>query len=316
MGWNEFVTALNGVDWEQKKAAIAAQKANTKLQGDELAMRLADSQSQNALRKQALDQGNQSFGPQLEALKMQIEQERQAAPQRQFADLVGAYGGPTGGRAFVQQQPELAQQLFNKGQEYGPPDIRGNAETVGKNLYNLGPETARKITEQSTITANQYPFQAALSNLQGGIQERIARVGQGASAAEHEKNRQASGAGAALQNFTTNPALASSLPALESKVEAVKTADQARALIGELGSLRSQIKFALSSATTIGNNMGAPAALSGQLQAMASEALSRIDGIHRQLFNKYWGPKTTTKSSSFIDTLGTGPDTLGGGYTP
>jgi len=316
MGWNEFVTALNGVDWEQKKAAIAAQKANTELQGRELAMRLAESQSQNALRQQALDQGNQSFGPQLEALKLKIEQEKQAAPQRQFGDLVGAYGGPTGGRAFVQQQPELAQQLFSQGQDYGPPDIRGNAEKAGQTLYGMGPETARKINEQSTVAANQYPLQAALTNLQGGIQERIARIGQGASAAEHAQTRQASGAGAALQNFTTNPAISTRLPALESMAGAVKSADQAKTIINELDSLRNQVKFALSSSSTIGNSMGGPPALSGQLQAMASEALARIDGLHRQLFNKYWGPKTTTKSSSFIDTLGSGPDTLGGGYTP
>jgi len=320
---------MSYMDWAVQQGGLAAQMNQMKNANRMLPGQLAEQDVMNELKRQLLQQQQQAFPIQNEASKLSLQQAQQRAPQQQFADLVGTYGGNRGGEAFVQQQPELAQQLFSQGAEQGPPDVRGNAQAAGQQLYNLGPETARKIRGESEVAANRLPLEQALQNNAGRVQVdafqkelpgriQIAQAGLGASAAEHASQRQATAAGIAFQNFATNPALAQGLPALESTASAVKTEQDARTLINQIGALKAQIQYAGNSSTAIGAQMGADTSLDVKLQALTNAALARLDAIHRQLYNKYWGEAAQkTKSESRIDPfkIGMEPENTVG-YTP
>jgi len=311
--------------WMSRTADVARALQEQDIQRQKLPGQLEEQNVLNQLKQQLLQQQGKSFPMKNEAAQLELQRAQQQAPQQQFADLVGTYGGNIGGEEFVRQRPELAQQLFSQGADQGPPDVRGNAREAGNQLYNLGPETARKIRGDTEIEANRFPFQKALQKsaadaqvsafqreLPGNIQ--IAQAGQGATAAENAKHRQSTVAGIAFQNFATNPALAHGLPALESTASTVETEQGARTLINQIGALKAQIKYAGDSSVAIGAQMGADPSLDIKLQALTNAALSRLDNIHRQLYNKYWGPNAE-KSVNPFDTIGAAPnDTLG--YTP
>jgi uncharacterized protein (UPF0147 family) len=295
------VADFNINEWDlgrsQLADALQRRKIEEMMADPRLQELLANTSSRNQLtQQQAAEFPVRLQGQQLsnDTQNFNLRRAESKVPLEDFSNNVNLFGGNAAGESFVQNSPELAQQLFGgrhramSGGAEGPPDLRGEAQRAGAELYAGGSPNAAKVSLESRLI----PMQERLIAAQGDQQVRAAEVGRAGSAAEHAKNREASGAGVALQNFTTNPALANRLPILESMAAAAKTPEQARTIINELDSVRNQIRFSLQSAQTIGSTMGGPQSLAPQLQAMANAALSRIDDMHRKLFDKYWGPKT------------------------